>query len=168
MNKDKELLLSAKTPNEYIQYSLVVKISSGRKSKITKEWFEKTKFTVEDIMYARNRNQYWKYRKGIGGIERNKLRQIKHNYRIDGDIGHIMWPNKNIRLLIDNNDHCKDWKLAKMLKTTIPAIQGYRRKINMLEKLNIEQKHKDYMRLIKISETTLRCMVNKAGINYDN
>lgn len=158
--KDKELLLSAKTPNEYIQYSLVVKISSGRKSKITREWFKKTNFNVEDIIYARNRNSYWKYRKGIGNIERNRIRQIKHNYRIDGDIGHIMWPDKNVKFLLNNNNK-KDWELAKILKTTIPAIQAYRRKINMLEKLNIEQRDELYMKLIKISETALRSVVRK-------
>ena len=55
---EKEYLLESQTPEEYIERSLKVNISSSKKSKITVEWFKKTGFSVKDIEKARNRNDY--------------------------------------------------------------------------------------------------------------
>lgn len=147
-------LFNSRNPEQYIERSLEVKIPSGRKSVVAKKWIEKTGYTVDDIMRARHRNSYWKKVKSAGYKERNKRRWSKYNF-IEGFIKHI-WLDSEIDYFIKNTKLMKDFELAKAMKLSIPSIQSYRRKYNMVSKLNIRVGTKKFISLIKRSENYLR------------
>lgn len=174
MNKDELMLLNSRNPGEYIENSIRCKLPSGRKAAITKQWLEKRKkYTIDDIKYARNRHPYWKEKKMEGSLERNLQRQQEHNYSYRGE---IEWNEKTIKKFLDLNRKdgsgkyvTRDYQLAEKFSTTIPAIQHYRRKFNivmkMFEKMNqkpTEKRILDYIgKSEKILRETLRDMMKK-------
>jgi len=58
-----EIILESKTPEEYIENSLKSKLRPAEKAKLALAWMDATGYTKEDILYARNRNPYWKRKK---------------------------------------------------------------------------------------------------------
>lgn len=162
-------LLKAKNPKEYIDKSLKNRISPGRKAFVTRHWLEKTRYTIDDIKYARNRHPYWKAKKMEGTAERNAVRTQEHDYS-SGD--NIVWDEKLVQKFVDKNKKdklgryvIKDWELARDFKCTIPAIQHMRRKYNMAMKILSSSKtnptSKKLMEYLMLGESTLRSMVNK-------
>jgi len=136
MNKQELKLFNSKTPEEYIDNSLKTNLPSGRKAHVTRLWLEKKKYTIEDIKRARNRHPYWKKKKMAGSSERNEQRRMEHDYR---NYGSLEWDESTVKEFIEMNrkdkrgayEH-KDFELARHFATTIPSIQHYRRKYNMV------------------------------------
>ena len=56
-------LLSKKTPEAYIDFTVKNKFSKGEKQRATRIWLDKTGYSIDDINRARNRHPYWKDRK---------------------------------------------------------------------------------------------------------
>ncbi len=170
MTKDELKLFQSKNPHEYIDNSLKVKLTPGRKAFITKLWLDKKpKYTIDDIKYARNRHPYWKDKKMRGSYERNEIRRQEHDYS-RGSM--LEWDEKTIKKFIDMNKkskngryETKDYELAKYFKTTIPSIQHYRRKYNMamkiLDRKNIKPTVNRIFELIQSSEKILRGLLRK-------
>ena len=165
MNKDELRLLNSRNPEEYIENSLKCRLPSGRKASITRQWLDKKKkYTIDDIKYARNRHPYWKEKKMLGSLERNQQRQQEHNYTYKGE---IEWDEKTIKKFLDLNKKdgggkyiTRDYQLAEKFSTTIPAIQHYRRKFNIvmkiLDRMNQNPTEKRILEHIGISEKILR------------
>jgi hypothetical protein len=164
MNKEEMKLFKSRNPREYINNSLSSRLPSGRKAYITRMWLEKTRFSIDDIQYARNRHPYWKSRKMSGSEERNQQRFLEHNYT-RGDA--LVWNEKTIMKFIGMNRKdksgryiYKDHELAKHFRTTIPSIQHYRRKYNMamgiLTRKKIPITARKIYELIGMSEKLLR------------
>jgi hypothetical protein len=162
-------LLKAKNPKEYIDKSLKNRISPGRKAYVTRHWLEKTRFTIDDIKYARNRHPYWKAKKMEGTAERNAVRTKEHDYS-KGD--NIIWDDKLVHRFVEMNKKdklgryvTKDWELARDFKCTIPAIQHMRRKYNMTVRILSSSKTgittKKLMEYLMLGESTLRNMAKK-------
>lgn len=158
-------LLSAKNPEQYIDLSIKSKIPSGIKGKITKAWLEKTGFTVDDIEYARNRHPYWKELKGRGGIERNKERMSHYNFAHNDN--NANWDDETIKKFLELNKKDKsgkylsrDHELAEIFQSSIPTIQYWRRKQNLIKKILEAEDKKPTISLmikyIKNSEKNLR------------
>lgn len=171
MNKEEQKLFNSKTPHEYIDNSLKVKLSPGRKAHITKLWLEKKKnYSIEDIQYARNRHPYWKSRKMQGSYERNEQRRMEHDYssnlKLDWDRDAVMeFIAMNKKDERGRYEH-KDFELAKHFRTSIPSIQHYRRKYNMamvlMEREGLKPTGKRIYDYINQSESILR-RLTKSG-----
>lgn len=174
MNKQELKLLNSRTPDEYIDNSLRCRLPSGRKAFITKLWLEKKlKYTIEDIQFARNRHPFWKKKKMEGSLDRNIRRQKDHDYSSPGK-GDIEWNEKNIRKFMDLNGRDargkylnRDFQIARKFGTTIPAIQHYRRKYNLvvkiLEKQGVRPGEKRVLEYIGMSEKILRQELKGTG-----
>ncbi len=144
MNKQESLLFNSKTPEDYIDNSLKCKLPSGRKAYITRLWLEKKKYTIDDIKKARNRHPFWKKKKMEGSTQRNELRRREHDYSGNGT---IEWDESVIVEFIgmnkkDKNGNYvqKDFELARHFATSIPSIQHYRRKYNMVMAILTKEK----------------------------
>ena len=164
MNKQELKLFNSKNPQEYIDNSLKVKLTPGRKAYITRLWLTKRKYTIEDIKKARNRHPYWKKKKMEGSSERNEQRRQEHDYRKHGT---LEWNEDTIKEFIQMNKKDKrgnyihkDYELAQHFNTTIPSIQHYRRKFNMavayLDKKKQGITAKRIFELVSNSEQKLR------------
>jgi len=173
MNRQEQKLLNSRTPEEYIDNSLKCGLPSGRKAFITRLWLEKKpKYTVRDIQRARNRHPYWKERKMEGGADRNVRRQVNHDY--SSGTGDIDWTEKKILRFMDLNAKDRngryvhrDHEIARKFRTTIPAVQHYRRKYNLvvkiLAKLGARPAGKLVLEFMQKSEKILREEILGAG-----
>ena len=169
MKKTEEKLYNSKSPAEYIDNSLKVKLSPSEKARITRLWLEKTGFTIEEIQHARNIHPYWKKKKMEGSYERNEYRKLQHDYSTKGT---VEWNEKSITEFIKMNGKdksgkytYKDHELARHFNSTIPGIQHYRRKYNMAIKILDNEKTKPTVKriynLITQSEQILRRQVSR-------
>jgi hypothetical protein len=166
--KEERLLFSAKNPKEYIDKSIKLKISAGRKAYVTREWLKKTGYKKSELEYQRNRHPFWKEKKISGTIERNLMRAKKHNY---GDGARKHWDEKLIQKFLDSNKKSKngkyeyrDWELAKHFKCTIATVQHMRRKYNMAVKILTKKSkvtNKNLLEFLTIGEEQLRKMKKK-------
>lgn len=127
-NKKEQIILSSKTPEQYIENSLRVKISSGRKAYLCKIWLEKTGYTIEDIQYARNRHPHWKKLKHKGHKQRTQARLEKYKFNTASK----KWTHKEVLKFLQMNDTKHDYEIAEYFKRSIPSVQYLRRKIKLL------------------------------------
>lgn len=167
--KEKKKLLSAKTPEQYIDLSHRSGIQRARKSAITREWLEKTGHTISDIQYARNRHPHWKKLKATGSYERTSKRIEMHNYST-GNVK-IYWNKDLVSTFYDlNKKGLRDYELAKEFKTTLPAVNHIRRKLNfagqILEKEKGSKPTKTaIVKLALSSEPVLKQRLKELGVN---
>jgi hypothetical protein len=143
LTKKEKKLLKSKTPEKFIDNSIKLKISIGRKAYICKLWLnENNRFTIRDIKYARNRHPHWKKIKR--GDESKKLLRLKeYNYMKRRK---LHWSESELLKFIEMNEKDdagdyknKDHELAKIFKSSIPGIQHIRRKINIAVKILIKK-----------------------------
>ena len=80
MKKWEKMILESKTPEEYVEHSLRSKLLPAEKAKLARQWMESSGFTKADILYARNRNPFWKKKKMEGAEERTRRRLDMHDY----------------------------------------------------------------------------------------
>ncbi len=169
INADEKKLLSARNPKEYIDLSFKSSLKPGRKAFITRMWLEKTKYTVEDIEYHRNRHPYWKERKLEGNTERTQKRFEEYNY---SNGKKIEWDDEMLAKFITMNKKdkkkkyiYKDRELAKHFRCSIATIQHMRRKYNMAIKfLTLNRgtiNNKRLLEQLSLGEGTLRAMIKK-------
>jgi len=149
--KEIKFLLDSKTPKEYIDRSLMVRIDRGKKGIITNRWLRMTGYDIQDIIYERNRHPYWKI------IKRSNVsvRKKRFNRYCFIKNKHI-WTDDEIDYFLKNNKIKKDFELAEEMQLSIPAIQGYRRKYNILIKMGLNQFDNDFKEKIKYGESYLR------------
>ncbi len=148
-------LLDAKTPLEYIDRSIKVKLSATEKAAITRLWLEKRKdYTIKDIEYARNRHPYWKAKKTDNSLERTKLRYQRYSH-LANDSYRKKWTEAEIELFLEHNSTKKDFELAEMLSKTIPSIQSYRRKLKLIEKIKKNRRNIKIREFIELAEKVL-------------
>lgn len=164
--QERKRLLSARTPDQYIDYSYRSQIKGAAKSVITREWLESTGYQAEDISYARNRHPHWKALKGKGGYERTQDRISKHNYARNGK--KVEWNKENLSEFYDlNKKGMLDFELAQHFKTTLPAINHVRRKIKISERILLARKEKiQKTKILKEmirSEPVLRRVLDSLG-----
>jgi hypothetical protein len=160
MRKSESLILESATPEEYVERSLKAKLSPAIKAQLARSWMEKTGFTREDILHARNRNPYWKRKKMEGAAERTRRRLDLHDYS-NGVV--VSWTSDKIAEFIELNRtgadgkylH-KDWELASHFGTSIPSIQYMRRKFHKTRSLLGPRVRKEKMiEYMGCSETVL-------------
>lgn len=161
---ERRKLLSARTPEKYIEKTLDSKLSRGLRAKITKEWLDKTSYTIEDIQYARNRHPYWKKKKSVGSQERQNKRLEKFNFRAP-NAANLVWTNEKLQEFLSLNSKMVDHELAKHFETTLPAVNHIRRKIKIVEKI-LEAKRKkptakQMIPLLKRAEKNLKNMLTE-------
>ncbi len=143
LEEERKKLLSAKTPEQYIERSLKSKLKPGQKGSITLEWLKKTGFTGEEIQKARNRNAHWRTLKGRGSYERNQKRLKKFNFSAKkNSTAKREWTEKDLEKLYDMNKNMADWELAKYFKTSIPSINHLRRKFRLAEDILLANREK--------------------------
>jgi hypothetical protein len=135
ISSERSKLLSAKTPEQYISFSINSKLPPGKKATITSEWLAKTNFTYEDIAYARNRDPYWRKKKSLGSKQRNLKRIQEFNFKKPGANPKKTWSIKEIEELFDLDKTLVDRDLAKKFKTSLPAINHIRRKFKMVREI---------------------------------
>lgn len=147
MKKWEKIILESKTPEEYIENSLKSKLKPAEKAKLALAWMDATGYTKEDILYARNRNPYWKKKKMEGAEERAARRLSTHNY---SEGAPIVWTRELLEEFVelnkkDSGGHYlyKDWELAEHFCTTIPSIQYMRRKYLRVKSLLGPRARKD-------------------------
>lgn len=159
LEAERKKLLSAKNPAQYIQRSLESKLSRGEKGSITRDWLEKSGYTHEDILHARNRNDYWKEQKGKGSYKRTLTRIKKLNFAKKGQ-PRKAWTESDLGKFYDLNSELADWQLAQKFKTSLPAVNHIRRKFK-LARLVLEKGRKPankvgILKLAKSDEKVLR------------
>ncbi len=163
INEEKNKLMMAKTPEEYIGRSLKSKLSSGQKGNITVKWLEKTNYTFADLQRARADNPYWKEMRSKGSYERNAKRLEKYNFKGTTKVKKE-WTKEDLSELYDLNKLKKDWELAKHFQTSLPAINHIRRKLKLarviMEKKNEKPNKKKLLLLITKNEKALRAELN--------
>ena len=132
MKKWERIILESGTPQEYVENSLRSKLAPAEKARLARLWMESTGFGKADILYARNRNPYWKLKKRVGADERTRRRLVFHDYSRGRPIA---WSEDLLRefLGLNGKDRSgrymhKDWELANHFSTSIPSIQYLRRK----------------------------------------
>ena len=76
----KRQVVNSKTPMDFIHRCLYSKLSYSEKQQASKEWRERTGYTVDDIKYARHRHPYWKAKKKEGYEKRYIERTQKYTY----------------------------------------------------------------------------------------
>jgi hypothetical protein len=161
IDKRLEKLINAKNPAEYIDLCVKSNLSTGEKRIATKIWLGKTKYTIKDIEYARNRHPYWKKKKSKNSYERNKMRLSQYDFSNGTS---KKWSTKELEKLLDLNDSYKDWQLAKHFNRSIPSIQYIRRCISIAKKVIIKQKQnvtkKRMLELITHSEKFLEKLLS--------
>jgi hypothetical protein len=140
--KAEQTVLSAKTPDEYVDLCVKAKLSPRAKARLAKEWMKQTGFVVESIVKARNRHPYWKAKKQENSAERTKIRMSVHNYSDGRDVD---WSDERVAEFLEKNKKDKDgnyvyrdWQLAEHFKATIPSIQYMRRKLIRLQRVSGE------------------------------
>ncbi len=133
MTKYELAILAAKDPAAYIDASLKAKLAPAVKARLARRWMEKTGFTREDILYARNRHPYWKQKKMEGSIERTRRRLVEHDYSAGGS---LVWNAELVSRFLELNGRDKsgryqhhDWEIAEAFGASIPSIQYMRRKL---------------------------------------
>ncbi|MCX7027564.1 MAG: hypothetical protein NT061_08805 [Spirochaetes bacterium] len=132
MKKWEKIILESKTPQEYVENSLRSGLAPSEKARLARLWMESTGFNKDAILYARNRNPYWKLKKMEGAGERTRRRLVLHDY----SRGRPKAWNANMLEEFLNLNHKdasgkylrKDWELANHFSTSIPSIQYLRRK----------------------------------------
>lgn len=133
-------VLRARTPESYINLCLLYNGKGRTKQQITQAWLNKTGHTIDDIKYARHRHPYWKAMKLKGHKERNarRMREFaflkstsRHAWE-DYEIAQFLSLNKKDR---EGNYIYKDTYIASKMRTSIPSVQYWRRKINLIEKI---------------------------------
>jgi len=132
MKKWEKLILESTTPEEYVERSLRSKLLPAEKAKLAKLWMEATGFTKADILFARNRNPFWKKKKMEGAEERTRRRLDMHDYSRGQT---VLWTKERLQEFLELNKRDssdkylhKDWELASHFDTSIPSIQYLRRK----------------------------------------
>lgn len=132
MKKWEKLILESSTPEEYVERSLRSKLTPAEKAKLARQWMETTGFTKSDILYARNRNPFWKKKKMEGAEERTRRRLGMHDYSRGRT---VQWTKERLQEFLELNKRDaadrylhKDWELASHFDTSIPSIQYLRRK----------------------------------------
>jgi hypothetical protein len=139
MTKAETSILGAKNPAEYIEASLKSRLSPAAKAKLAKAWMERTGYSREDILYARNRHPYWRKKKMEGSVERTRRRLAAHDY----STGNARpWTRKRVEEFLslnakgkDGRYERKDWQLAEHFGASIPSVQYMRRKCRKVEDL---------------------------------
>jgi len=138
---EKKKLMLSKNPEQYIENSWKSKLTAGQKSAITLEWLQKKGYTIQDIQYARNRNENWKKLKNKGNVERNAKRIEKYNFS-KANSEKKVWKQADIEDFYKINSKMADWELAKKYKTTLPSINHIRRKFKLAENIMALKKEK--------------------------
>lgn len=161
MKKSEKLIIESATPDEYVANSLKSKLKPADKAKLARIWMERTGYTREDIIRARNRNAYWRKRKMEGAAERTRRRMQEHDYS-KGKA--IEWTRERIEEFIALNRKDaygryihRDWELAQHFETSIPSIQYMRRKYNKIRKmLGLSAKRDKVIDYMSCSELVLQ------------
>ena len=137
LSKTEQAILSAKTPEDYVDLSVRSKLPPRAKARLAKDWMRKTGCSVEDIVRARNRHPYCKAKKQENASERAKNRLAMHSYSAGSE---IEWTPELVSEFLEKNRRDKDgnyayrdWQLAEHFGTTIPSIQYMRRKLIRLQ-----------------------------------
>ncbi|MDX1960405.1 MAG: hypothetical protein SFU98_17685 [Leptospiraceae bacterium] len=156
-SKAAKKVLSAKNPSEYIAITVATKLPRGERGVITKLWLEKTGYTIEDVMYARNRHPFWKSKKKEGAKIRQEKRLEEHNYQ-PKNYERIVWDKEKLKKFLDMNESLTDFELAKKFKTSIPSINHIRRKLKY-SKILLEQ---DGKKVSKVSVLPLLMRAEKS------
>lgn len=132
MTKSELAIMAAKDPSAYIDASLRAHIPPAAKAKLARQWMEKTGYSREDILHARNRHPYWKKKKMEGSAERTRKRLSAHDYSRGGT---VEWNTERVAKFLDLNAKDKsgryehrDWEIAEAFGASIPSVQYMRRK----------------------------------------
>lgn len=139
MTKSEFAILAAKDPVAYIDASLKAHIAPSAKARLARQWMEKTGYSREDILRARNRHPYWKKKKMEGSAERTRKRLSAHDYSEGGSVD---WTAERVAKFLDLNakdrngryEH-RDWEIAEAFGASIPSIQYMRRKFRRAAEL---------------------------------
>ncbi len=139
MTKSEETILNAADPTAYIETSLKSRLPPAAKARLARLWMEKTGYTKEDILRARNRHPYWRKKKMEGSVERTRRRLAAHDY--SGGV-EVAWTRERVDEFLSLNGKdkngryaMKDWQLAEHFHASIPSIQYMRRKCRKVESL---------------------------------
>lgn len=160
MKKWEKLILDSRTPQEYVEKSLRSKLLPSEKARLARAWMDQTGFSKSDILYARNRNPFWKKKKMEGAQERTRRRLEEHDYS-KGRV--IEWTKPKLEDFLERNKKDlsgaylqKDWELAKHFGTSIPSIQYLRRKyLRVRELLGPRARKEKILELMANSELVL-------------
>ena len=160
MKKWERIILESRTPQEYVENCLRSKLAPAEKAGLAKLWMEATGFNKADILYARNRNAYWKLKKREGADERTRRRLVLHDYSRGRP---KVWSDILLREFLELNGKDvsgsylrKDWELANHFSTSIPSIQYLRRKyLRVRELLGPRARKEKIVQLMGSSELVL-------------
>lgn len=153
MKKQEKYLLSASTPDEWVERCLKSRLTHGRKTALSRKWCKETGYTSLDIAKARNKNKMHQKRRSLGYQERNKKRWELHNYKDPHQHRERAWPIKKVYKFIELNAQKgssylhPDHQIARTLHTTIPSVQYWRRKHNLCKYI---MKHSKQFKLISL------------------
>ena len=166
MNSDEKKVMSARTPEEYVDLMIGVKLTQGEKQRLSRLWQKQTGYSAADIAHARNRHPYWRKRKAEGNLERTKRRlkfyDVERPYHpfslADEDLlGTFLSMNKRSK---DGRYKFKDYEIAQSLNVKLTSVQCLRRKYNLINRIvaikEIKPSAANYRRYMRFGEKRLR------------
>ncbi len=171
LKPDEKKVMSAKTPEDYVDRMIGVDLTQGEKQRLSRMWQKKTGYTAADIAHARNRHPYWRKRKAEGNLERTK-RRLKfynvdrpyHPFSLADDdlLTTFLSMNKRDR---DGRYKNKDYEIARSLNIKLTSVQCLRRKYNLITRIvavkDIKPTSANYRRYMRFGEKRLRDMARE-------
>lgn len=156
--RQRQFLLQASDPDDYIERSLRSKLKSGHKAIVTRQWLVQTGYSIEDIKAARGRHPVWKRKKLIGSVARNARRNAENDF---GDGTTKTWDRESMdEFYTLHMRGLADRELAAHFKTGIPSVNYARRKLRYASEVLTSQKKRinksNILRLAEFSEQSLR------------
>jgi hypothetical protein len=131
----------SRTPDEFVRRSIDAPLSSGELAATTRAWTKARGLDVSAVKNARKNNPRWRETKLSLQRHRSMRRFVDHNYSNSRYV-RTRWDAEKIQeflsmnILGENGRYVyRDWQMAKRLKTSIPSIQYWRRKVNMAYKI---------------------------------
>jgi len=135
--RERMKLLSAKNPKEFIELMVKSKLSNSEKAYASHEWKRIRGYTAVDLRKARSKNKSWKLKQKKYARRYRDKRLEEHNYLRSASSKH-KWNSTELQKFYKLNSAGKtDAELAKIFRTSIPAVYSVRRKFSMAKSILI-------------------------------
>lgn len=132
-------VLQARSADEYVELLRKSHLSRSVKTSLGRLWRARTGVSLDEIALARSRNKYLQKLRTVGYEARNRARWDRYNYL---HRARHYWTEEEITSFLnldsrraDGSYRYKDREIAEKLSLSIPSVQHWRRKRNLVDKI---------------------------------
>ncbi|MCE9500823.1 MAG: hypothetical protein K8R21_10030 [Leptospira sp.] len=139
VEKEKQCLIN---PQQYVELLSKSKLSGSEKAYTSIEWKRATGYTTEEIKKARSQNDFWKTKQRKSADKYRTKRLAENNFLSGASAKHLWTPKELHKFYLLNEKGNTDVELARVFRTSVPAVYSVRRKFSMAKSLLIQMKRK--------------------------